>query len=137
MACLFSTVLGLAETLLRSGGARAAAGDAAAGAADWRRAAELYAANPPGKGEPTIFWACCHAALSGLAGGSRSKVSHTEARSHAQEAMAILRRVGAGGFRDPDLLRVEFGLDPIRSRADSRVLMMDLDFPAEPFARGE
>ena len=38
---------GLAESLLRSGHARAAAGDLAGAAADWRRAAALYAAHPP------------------------------------------------------------------------------------------
>jgi serine/threonine-protein kinase len=128
---------GLAETLLRSGHTRAAAGDAAGAAADWRRAAELDAADPPSKGEPAIFWACCHGALSGLAGVSGSKVSAAEATAHAEKAMAVLGRVEAGGYRDPDLLRVELGLDPIRSRADFRVLMMDLGFPAEPFARGE
>jgi len=51
--------------------------------------------------------------------------------------MTILRKVAAGGFRDADLLRVEPGLDPLRSRADFRLLMLDLDFPAEPFAPGE
>jgi hypothetical protein len=49
--------------------------------------------------------------------------------------MAILRRVGAGGFRDPDLLRVEPGLSVLSARPDFRLLMMDLHFPAEPFAR--
>jgi hypothetical protein len=66
-----------------------------------------------------------------------SKVSAAEAAAHAEQAMAILRRMVAGGFRDPDLLRVESGLDPIRSHADLRVLIMDLDLPAEPFAPGE
>jgi tetratricopeptide (TPR) repeat protein/tRNA A-37 threonylcarbamoyl transferase component Bud32 len=128
---------GLAETLLRSGSVRAAAGDAAGAAADWRRAAGLYAAHPPAKGEPAIFSACCHGSLSGLAGVSGSRVSAAEAEAHAGKAMAILRQVEAGGFRDSDLLRVEPGLDPIRSRADFRLLRMDLDFPAEPFARGD
>ena len=128
---------GLAETLLRSGAAKAAAGDVAGAAADWRRAAELYAAHPPVKGEPTIFRACCHGALAGLAGVSGSGVAAAEAAEQAGTAMAILRLADAGGFRDPDLLRVEPGLDPLRARADFRLLMMDLDFPAEPFARGD
>src|SRR5262249_4445807 len=50
---------GLAESLMRSGHARAAAGDLAGAAADWRRAAALYAGHPPG-GESAIFRACCH-----------------------------------------------------------------------------
>jgi hypothetical protein len=48
--------------------------------------------------------------------------------------MAILQQVNASGYRDPDLLRVEPGLDALRSREDFRNLMMDQTFPAEPFA---
>jgi eukaryotic-like serine/threonine-protein kinase len=129
---------GLAETLLRSGSVRFAAGDAAGAAADWRRAATLYAAHPPNKGEPAIFWTCCHGALSRLAGVSGSGVSADEAAAHAGKAMAILRQVETGGFRDPDLIRLEPGLNPLRDRADFRLLMMDMAFPAEPFVhRGD
>jgi hypothetical protein len=48
--------------------------------------------------------------------------------------MAILRREVAGGYRDSALLRVEPGLDALRSRDDFRQMMMDLDFPVDPFA---
>jgi tetratricopeptide (TPR) repeat protein len=124
---------GLAESLLRSGHARAAAGDLAGAAADWRRAAALYAAHPPG-GEPAILRACCHGALAELAGQSGGGVSPAETRSQADEAMAVLRRAIDEGYRDFGLIRVEPGLDPLRSRDDFRRLMSDLTFPADPFA---
>ena len=101
------------------------------------RAAALYAGHPPGRGEPAIFRACCRGSLAGLAGKAGSGISAAEGPAHAEEAMAILRRAVAGGYRDPDHLRVEPGLDPLRSRDDFRLLMMDLAFPDEPFAPGD
>jgi serine/threonine-protein kinase len=123
----------LAESWLRSGSVTAAAGDLAGAAADWRRAAALYAGNPP-NGVPAIFRACCHGALAGLAGKGGSGITAAEASGQAEEAMAILRRAIAAGYNDIDLIRVEPGLDPLRSRDDFRRLMSDLTFPADPFA---
>jgi hypothetical protein len=42
----------------------------------------------------------------------------------------------AAGYTNPDAYRTETALDPIRSRPDFQLLMMDLGFPAEPFLRG-
>jgi hypothetical protein len=39
------------------------------------------------------------------------------------------------GYRNPDAYRTESALDPLRTRHDFRVLMMDLVFPADPFAQ--
>ena len=47
--------------------------------------------------------------------------------------MAWLRRAVALGYRNPDAYRTESALDPLRNRADFRLLMMDLAFPADPF----
>ncbi len=124
---------GLAEALLRSGAVRSAAGDPAGAAADWRRATTLYAIHPP-SGERAIILACCHGSLAGLTGLADAGVTAAEAKSHADQAMAILRQEVAAGYRDADLLRVEPGLAPLRSREDFRSMMMDLAFPAEPFA---
>jgi tetratricopeptide (TPR) repeat protein len=124
----------LAVILVRSGSVRAAAGDPAGAAADWRRAAALYASHPPLEPQAAIARACCHGGLAGLAGQEGSGISPAEAAAQAEEAMTILRRAVAGGYRDFDLLRVEPGLDPLRSRDDFRRLLMDLTFPAEPFA---
>jgi hypothetical protein len=51
--------------------------------------------------------------------------------------MAALRRAVEMGYGNPDGYRTESALDPLRHRPDFRALMMDLEFPAEPFARGE
>jgi serine/threonine-protein kinase len=123
----------LAESLMRLGNVRAASGDAAGAATLWRRAAAKFADHPPG-GEGTVFRACCHGALAALAAVASAQVSATDAAAHAEEAMAILRREVAGGFRDSALLRVEPGLDALRSRDDFRQMMMDLVFPVDPFA---
>ena len=124
---------GLAETLMRSGSMSAAIGDFAAAANDWRRAAALYAAHPP-DGEAAIFRACCHGSLAGLAGKGKIRITPADAAKQAEEAMAILCRQIAAGYNDIELIRVEPGLDPLRSRDDYRRLIADLSFPTEPFA---
>ena len=51
--------------------------------------------------------------------------------------MALLHKAVAMGYRTLDFFRTEDALDPLRDRDDFRRLMMDLAFPAEPFARGD
>ena len=48
--------------------------------------------------------------------------------------MAGLRRAVAMGYRESDEYGREPALDPLRGRDDFRLLMMDLAFPADPFA---
>jgi hypothetical protein len=57
--------------------------------------------------------------------------------AEAEKAMAILRRAVADGYRDIHLMWNVVGLDPLRSRSDSELLMMDLVMPADPWARPE
>jgi hypothetical protein len=59
-----------------------------------------------------------------------------EHRSLADRAMSTLRRAIEAGFRDLSQLEQDADLDPLRSRADFRALIMDLTFPAEPFKKG-
>jgi tetratricopeptide (TPR) repeat protein len=122
---------GLAASLLRSGSVRSVAGDSAGAAADWHRAAALYDRHPPTK-DQAILRASCHASLAGLAGAEGSGVTAEEAATQADQAMVILREGVAHGYRDVNLLRAEPSLVPLRRREDFRMLMMDLDFPAEP-----
>jgi hypothetical protein len=81
--------------------------------------------------------ACCHAALARLAGRVGTGVSAAEDEAAAARAMEWLRRAVAMGYRNVDELRIESALDPLRSRDDFRLLMMDLAFPAEVFAGRE
>jgi hypothetical protein len=48
--------------------------------------------------------------------------------------MTLLHKAVAMRYRSPDAYRTEDALDPLRGRADFRLLMMDLAFPVDPFA---
>jgi hypothetical protein len=52
----------------------------------------------------------------------------------AESAKAILRRIMADGYHDY-VLRIESSLDPLCDREDFKLLMKDLTFPKNPFAR--
>jgi serine/threonine-protein kinase len=127
---------GLAESLLRSGQVRRSTSDAVGAAADWRRAIVLCEGLPPGSSEFALLEACCHAMLSGIAGVVGSDMTASDGAIEAERAMDVLRKVIATGYRAP-ALRTEAALDPLRDRPDFRLLMMDLAFPAEAFARRE
>ena len=123
----------LAESYLNRGLARRALGDIAGAAADVRRALELRG-RPSGANWECFSTACYLAALSGLAGRAGSGVSAAEGVTAAEAAMALLRKAIEMGYRDVNSLHTEDALDPLRGREDFRLLMMDLEFPPEPFA---
>ena len=50
-------------------------------------------------------------------------------------AMNDLRRAAEAGHRNPAAYGYEPALGPLWARDDFRLLMLDLDFPADPFAR--
>jgi hypothetical protein len=72
--------------------------------------------------------------LAGLAGRAGSCVSAAEGSEETTRAMGWLRRKVGVGYRNANVVRIESALDPLRSRDDFRLIMMDLAFPAEPFA---
>jgi tetratricopeptide (TPR) repeat protein len=112
-------------------------GDPGGAAADVRRAPRILDESPPWTGRGFEFeTACCHAAMAGLAGRPGSGVSTAEGQAAADRAMEWLRRAVAMGFRNLDHIRIESALDPLRSRDDFRLLMMDIAFPIDPFAPG-
>ena len=127
----------LAESYRRRGLARRDLGDPAGAAADVRRAVALCDGLPSRSGEEWFETACAHAALAGLAGQAGSGVSAAEASSEADAAMALLHKAVGMGYRNADAFRTEDALDPLRDRADFRLLMMDLAMPADPFARDQ
>ncbi len=109
-------------------------GDTAGAAADTRRALKLCDGILPRFGWDLFETACCHAALAGLAGRAGSGVSAAEGEDEAARAIHWLGRAVAMGYRNANELRIESALDSLRSRDDFRLIMMDLSFPAEPFA---
>ena len=125
---------GLGESHLRSGEARRDEGDTAGAVSDWRQSDALL----EGVGELTpeyaFLHACCRSSLSWAAGPPGSGVPAVDAEANAAKAVALLRHAAAKGFSNLATYRNEPALDPLRSRADFRLLMMDLAFPAEPFA---
>ena len=112
-------------------------GDAAGAAVAARRALLLCDGPGPRSVEHLFETACCHAMLAGLAGSAGSGVSVTEGQEEAGRSMEWLRRAAAMGYRTLHSYRTEDALDPLRSRDDFRLLMMDLAMPAEPFARAD
>jgi tetratricopeptide (TPR) repeat protein len=126
------SVSGEAEQYLNLGLARRALGNTTGAVADIRRALGM-----PEQVHPWAAWyfdaACLHAALAGLAGQDGSGVSASEGASEAETAMALLRQAVALAYRSA-AFRYEDALDPLRDRDDFKLLLMDLAFPAEPFA---
>jgi serine/threonine-protein kinase len=63
------------------------------------------------------------------------------AERHADLAVrALARAVAAGALRGPEAaedMLSDSHLDPLRSRPDFQLMMMDLQFPDDPFARGD
>jgi hypothetical protein len=51
--------------------------------------------------------------------------------------MALLHQAVAMGYRSLDAYRTADELDPLRDRDDFQLLMLDLAFPADAFARRE
>ena len=51
--------------------------------------------------------------------------------------MRVLRQAVAAGYYNAARMVKDSDLDPLHSRPDFQILMMDLSFPADPFALGE
>ncbi len=71
--------------------------------------------------------------LAGLAAKPGSGMTAAEGRAESHRAMEWLRRAVAAGYRNLTILRTDTDLDPLRSRPDFQLLMMDLEFPDDPF----
>jgi serine/threonine-protein kinase len=124
----------VAENYLHRSLARRAASDHVGAVADARRAVAHFDALASPSGESWFLSACAHAVLAGLADQAGSGVSAAEAASDAESAVVLLHKAVAMGYRYLASYRKHDALDPLRDREDFRLLMMDLAFPAEPFA---
>ncbi len=82
--------------------------------------------------------ACLYSVLSGLGPLDKNVPADQVQRKQtaaADRAMAVLRRAVAAGWKDVAHMRFYWTLDPLRTRRDFQVLLLDLEFPADPFAR--
>lgn len=75
-----------------------------------------------------------HALLASLAVETGSGVSPPEGRADADRAITELNRVVTDGYRNPTM-DTEADFDSLRSWPDFRIVMLDLTFPDNPFAR--
>ena len=93
------------------------------------RARAIYERQPPE--QHTLYnLACACSILAALAEGD-------EGRAYADRAMAALRRAVNIGSRDIPMLRSDRDLDSLRSRPDFQMLLLDVAFPNDPFARSD
>jgi serine/threonine-protein kinase len=125
----------LADGLRLRAGLELAAGDAAGAVADASRAVALLEAQPARDGRQWFTLACARTTLAAAAGRDGTGPSTAESSGLADRAIDDLRRAAAMGYRSPAAYRYEPALGPLRGRDDFRLLMMDVTFPAEPFAR--
>jgi transposase InsO family protein len=111
------------------------AGGHADAAVSLRRAVAILEQLPVSNPFDRYNLACTHAALAGMAADRGSGMTAAEGRAEAERAMDWLRQAVAAGYRNLALMRGDPTLDPLRSRDDFRLLMMDLAMPAEPFSK--
>ena len=123
------------RSLVALGNLHRAEGMATEAVATYRSAVAIQGQIPTPSSMDLYNLACAQALLAGSAGRPGSGLSESEARAEADRAMDDLRRAVAAGFRDARQMRADPDFEPIRERKDFRLLMWDLAFPAEPFAR--
>jgi tetratricopeptide (TPR) repeat protein len=124
----------LANCLARIGKLQQAVGRTTEAADAYRKAVAIMERLPPTPVN-TYDLACFHALLFGVAGRPASGLTAAEGQTEEYQAMHFLREAVAAGYRQLAWMRNDSDLDPLRSRPGFQLLMMDLAFPAEPFAR--
>ena len=129
------SAFGLADDLWQCGQGLRDMGDIAGAAAATRRSIVLFNGLASPDSSALYAFACARAALAGLAGRASSGVSTDEGLAEADKSIGLLVRAVADGERYPSRLQTEPAFDPLRNRPDFRLLMLDLAFPAQPFAR--
>ena len=115
--------------------ARLDLGDVAGGTADTRRALQIWDGLPTRTGEHWFETACCHATLAALAGRAAFGRPGPRGIGEADKAMALLNKAVSMGYREFAKYNDETALDGLRSRADFRLLLLDLAFSKYVFCR--
>jgi hypothetical protein len=81
--------------------------------------------------------ACAHASLVSLLAlrsGEQTGAEADSVASHLDRAMEGLRAAAAAGYRRSAAMRKDPDLEPLRTRRDFQLFMMDLEFPERVFA---
>jgi len=126
----------LAGTSLEIGKVHLLAGRHAEALRSTQRARELYEGIPDLRPEDCYFLACTLSRLISLSESTKRPDEPVEPRRDGDRAMTMLRRAIAGGIGNASRFRNEKDLIALQRRADFQALLMDLAFPADPFALG-
>jgi tetratricopeptide (TPR) repeat protein len=115
---------------------RRRSGKPAEAAAEFRRAVaimeQLSARQPDGFNLYNL--ACFRALLSGTATEPGSGLTSQDVSTLGKQAVTALRQAVGAGFRNVGFMRRDTDLDAIRGRQDFQDLLLDVAFPAMPFA---
>src|SRR5262249_45824006 len=125
----------LIQGLKGLGATHFAAARAADAVATWRRPVAIGERLRSPYDQPLYYLAGCHALLGAAAGLPGSGLAAEDGPIELGRGMDALRRAVAAGYRDVTWMRRDPDLEPLRSRPDFRVLLLDLAFPADPFTR--
>jgi hypothetical protein len=127
----------LANNLGFVGGIHLQAGRNVPAVASIRRAAVILARLPSRRPADLYNLACGHAMLARLAAEPGSGMTADEGKAEGDAAVDWLRRAVTAGYRKLAFMQIDSDLDPLRSRPDFQLLIMDLAFPDNPFAGAE
>ncbi len=132
---LFQTRLAMSHAFV--GQVRQRDGRPAEAAGEFRRAVAIVTriSDRQPDGYNLYNLACYRSLLSGVAAQKGSGLTAGEAQALGAQAVQALRRAVAAGLHDFDFMRRDTDLDSLRLRTDFQLLMMDLAFPDDPFAR--
>jgi hypothetical protein len=119
------------------GQSRQRSGRPAEAAIEYRRAVaimdQLSVRQPDGYNLYNL--ACFRSLLSGVGAQPGSGLTDVDVNRLGQMAVESLRKAVAAGLDDVAFMRRDTDLDPLRSRPDFQLLLMDLAFPDEPLAK--
>jgi tetratricopeptide (TPR) repeat protein len=127
----------LAISLLMTGQLRQNDGQAAQAVDAYHKALAILERLPELAPYDQFNVAMIHGGLAALSPSPGSGLSAARGRAEADLAVIWLRQAAAGGLRPPAKMLTGPEFEPLLSRPDFRLLLMDLAFPDEPFARPE
>jgi len=132
---LYQTRLAMSHSYV--GQMRQRVGRLAEAVAEYRRAVAIVerVASLQPDGYNLYNLACYLSLLSGVAAQKDSGLTAGESQALGAQAVQALHRAVAAGLQDFAFMRRDTDLDPLRLRTDFQMLMMDLAFSDEPFAR--
>jgi serine/threonine-protein kinase len=132
---IFQSRLAMSHSFV--GQAQQRSGRPAEAAAELRRAVAIMErlTNLQPDGYNLYNLACFRSLLSGIAAEPGSGLEPADARALGDQAVEALRRAVAAGLRDVAFMHKDTDLDALRLRPDFQMLIMDVAFPDNPFAR--